>query len=143
MTQDKLIGRCTLKSTGGNIKFKKNWGYTLVKDYSIQTCITPDQNIYSEYFRITRKGKICVSAGYNWDAASGPAIDTPNFMRGSLIHDVCYQAIREGQLDPKWRLQADQELRRICREDGMNRVRAWWVYWGVRWFAGFAANPKS
>ena len=53
-------------------------------------------------------------------------------MRGSLVHDALYQLMREGLLDLGWRETADQELRRVCLEDGMSAIRAWWVYKAVR-----------
>lgn len=87
-------------------------------------------------------GKMLICGGYAWDGASW-AIDTPNFMRGSLGHDVAYQALREGHLPPEFREPADQMLRRICREDGMSAIRAWWVYQGVRFGGGPAADPAN
>lgn len=88
-------------------------------------------------------GLLTMKKGYAWDGPSGPTIDTKNFMRGSLVHDALYQLMRNGQLAPQWREGADQELRRICREDGMNRFRAWYVLQGVRKGAGFAARPGT
>jgi hypothetical protein len=51
--------------------------------------------------------------------------------------------MRNGHLPAGCRDDADQELHRICREDGMNRFRAWYVLLGVRKSAGFAAGPKA
>lgn len=53
-------------------------------------------------------------------------------MRGSLVHDALYQLMRENHLDEdRWRPTADDILRRLCREDGMSAIRAWYVYQGV------------
>lgn len=93
--------------------------------------------------RLSREGKLLVLDGYAWDGPSGPAIDTTNFMRGSLVHDVLYQLIRLGQLDSSWRDHADKILRELCIEDGMSTVRAWWVYTSVKSFAQRAARPSS
>ena len=38
---------------------------------------------------------------------------------------------------------ADKELKRICREDGMSSIRAWWVYESVRQFGGSAASAEN
>lgn len=85
-----------------------------------------------------------IKKGYAWDGPSGPAIDTSNFMRGSLVHDALYQLIRQGHLPPHYRRVADKELKRLCLEDGMSRIRAWWVYETVRLFAGPAARgPRT
>lgn len=80
--------------------------------------------------------------GYAWDGPSGPAIASASFMRASLVHDALYQLMREGhlQLDPHRRA-ADLLLRRMCREDGMWALRAWWVYHAVRLFGRPAADP--
>lgn len=65
-------------------------------------------------------------------------------MRGSLVHDALYQLMRERHLDYKEHRQyADELLRDICLEDGMSRVRAWWVYQAVHIFAEMAARPRE
>lgn len=79
---------------------------------------------------------IVVKAGYAWDGASGPALDTKTVLRGSLIHDALYQLIRDGFIDYAYRKPADKLFRRLCLEDGMHPLRAWWIYWAVRLFAG-------
>lgn len=88
-------------------------------------------------------GLLRIAERYSWDGPSGPTIDTPNFMRGSLVHDALYQLIRERLLPIQAKDLADRLLQRICREDGMSAARAWYVYQGVRWFAGEAAAPRS
>jgi len=79
--------------------------------------------------------RLTMLKGYAWDGPSGPAVDSPNFMRGSLVHDALYQLLRLGVLPQFCRKRADEELRRICLEDGMPRIRAELVYWAVRTFA--------
>ena len=77
---------------------------------------------------------LTVRAGYAWDGASG-AIDTDNFMRPSLAHDIPYQAHQLGLgLPPDWKEKTDKTLRRMCLEDGMSELRAWWVYQAVKAF---------
>ena len=105
--------------------------------------VYPEKNIYLEYLTLTTQGLLTIKKGFPWDGASGPGIDTVNFIRGSLVHDALYWLMREGGLPEKWRMAADKELRRICLEDGMWKVRAWWVYVGVRRFARKASLPES
>ena len=81
--------------------------------------------------------------GYAWDGPSGPAIDTKNFMRGSLVHDACYQLMREGLLPQDKRKPSDVLLWLICLDDGMSRTRADYVYHAVRTFAGRSARPRK
>lgn len=105
--------------------------YQMTEDYS---CFIPilDHSIEHAFFSLKKDGKLMIKAGYAWDGPSGPTFDTKSFMRGSLVHDVIYQMLREGLLEHNYRLVADKLLRQMCIEDGMWRVRAWGVYRGVR-----------
>lgn len=119
------------------IRYTDGYKFQLEEDYEHQTGITPAAPGGNRFVHITLDGLLIIRAGYAWDGASGPAIDTPTFIRGSLVHDALYQLMRLGVV-PKdgGRLQADQLLRQIVLEDGMWSVRAWWVYQGVRIFGG-------
>lgn len=55
-------------------------------------------------------------------------------MRASLVHDALYQLLRNKKIKKAYRKEADKTLRRLCLEDGMNRLRAWYVYKAVRKF---------
>ena len=71
---------------------------------------------------------------------------TDNFMRGSLVHDVLYQMMRRGQLPEALCFHAaNDELRKICLEDGMSRLRAWYVWKAVEDFgsANAAVQPDK
>jgi len=127
------------------IAYKAGYKYQLKRDYSVDIDIHPDVLINDiEYLTLTPEGKLTVKDGYAWDGPSGPTIDTLNFMRGSLVHDALYQLMRERHLDhEKYRETADRLLQKICLEDGMSTIRAWWVYHGVRLGGGPAADPAS
>lgn len=76
--------------------------------------------------------KMIVCEGYAWDGASGPAFNTKNSRRATLVHDVLYQSMREGGLrltkdSRKW---ADREFLHILKEDGMFWLRRW-IWYGV------------
>ena len=116
------------------IRYRAGYKYQLAETYAVQIGVTPLATIEHPFFRLTVLGWLTIQAGYAWDGASGPAIDTKSFMRGSLVHDVCYQALSLGLLSLEWREAADRALRRLCREDGMSAIRAWYVYRAVRWF---------
>lgn len=93
---------------------------------------------------LTHNGVITIRKGYAWDGASGPAIDTTTFMRGSLVHDALYQMIEEGLLPFSYRKRADDVLVEICKEDGMWAARRWWVKFAVNTFGARAletCNP--
>ena len=84
-------------------------------------------------------GLLTLAEGYCWDGASGPALDTMNFARASLVHDAVYQLIAHKLLPKKpWKKFADRELVRIAKDDGMPWWRRQWVYAAVR--VGGGAN---
>ena len=99
-----------------------------------------DEN--SRWLVLRSCGELLILKGYAWDGASG-AMDTRSIMRGSLVHDGLYQLMREGGLPLSYRKSADKLLRRMCREDGMFWLRAWWVYWAVRIFGKESANGNQ
>ena len=128
------------------IYYKKGYKYQLIEEYSADIPIKPDSDVYSssDYIVLTCDGKIIVKKGYAWDGPSGPTIDTLNFMRGSLIHDALYQLMREDKLNHDiYRGPADKLLRKMCREDRMSAIRAWWVYKGLRIGGDPAADPAN
>ena len=125
------------------IYYKKGYKYQLECGYECKTNIRPAYNILTPYIQLWNDGKLVIERGYAWDGPSGPTIDTKNFMRGSLVHDALYNLMRTDDLDLTYREQADKELRRICREDGMSKIRAWYVYHSVRMFAKSAALPEN
>ena len=127
------------------IAYKSGYKYQLENDYiHNSTGIIPEKDIDIHYVKLNTDGDLFIKAGYAWDGPSGPAIDTKNFMRGSLVHDAFYQLMREDLISRyKYRDTADRLLQSICREDGMSKVRASWVYYGVKWFAKSAAGTEN
>ena len=124
------------------MKYKRGYKYQLAETFKVTIPIT-GETIKQGFIRLTTTGILTLDKGYAWDGPSGPAIDTKNFMRGSLVHDALYQLMRMGRLKAKsHRNIADRLLQTHCLEDGMWRVRAWWVYRFVVMFAAPAANPK-
>lgn len=118
--------------------------YELAETLSLQTGVHPiGPEIKTEYISLTRDGFLSIARGYAWDGPSGPAIDTPNFMRGSLVHDALYQLIRMGMLPMEKRASADRLLYRLIQEDGMSQIRAAWVYSGVRAAGWASCSPRA
>jgi hypothetical protein len=100
--------------------------------------------IVTDWIELDPAGTIRFRPGYAWDGASGPTLDTRDTMRGSLVHDGCYQLMRMGLLDhARWRAPTDRAFRRICLEDGMWPPRAWAWYHLVRVFADPAATANE
>ena len=124
------------------IKYKAGYKYQLLRDYGIYTNIFPKEDIHSDFISLYTDSLLLIRYSYAWDGPSGPTFDTGNFMRGSLVHDALYQLMREGLLFIEAKKPTDLLLKRICQEDGMSKMRAWWVYNAVRKFANFAVKPE-
>jgi len=130
------------------IKYRSGYKYWLAEEYQVKVSIIPENNVPTDkttksFIELNTDGVLVIKKGYAWDGPSGPTIDTPSFMRGSLVHDALYQLLRREDIEQKWRDEADEELRRICREDGMSRIYSNWVHWAVRKFGKRGADPES
>jgi len=122
----------------------KSYKYQVIEAYNTQIDIKPGKDLIFKYMSLSTDGLLTIKEGYAWDGPSGPTIDTPNFMRGSLVHDVLYQMMRLSALDYKvYRKRADEILREICQQDGMSAFRAWYVYKAVQIFGEKAAAPRK
>jgi hypothetical protein len=121
----------------------RHYKYQLMQDYTISIEIETEEDIETSFIVLTTDGELTIKNRYAWDGPSGPTADTKSFMRGSLVHDALYQLKREGYLDHQEHPEcADDLLKKICLEDGMSRVRAWYVHKSVRTFAEKHARPS-
>ena len=127
------------------IFYKEGYKYQLVEEYEVKTTIIREPSdksvIMSDYITLWASGLLLVERGYAWDGPSGPTVDTKTFMRGSLVHDALYQLMQLKLLDLRWRPFVDQELFRLCIEDGMTLIRAWYVWNAVKHFGEDHALP--
>lgn len=107
--------------------------YLLLEPFEIEI---DEEDLYIDHDYIhCEDGLFIVKSGYAWDGASGPAIDTKDFMKASLVHDAFYQLMKIGSLDSKiWKPFADKLLYQMCLEAGMPSWRAWYVYYAVKLF---------
>lgn len=122
------------------IAYKAGYKYQLASDYVVDVGINLAAN--TQFLVLAGTGDLFIKSGYAWDGPSGPTFDTNNFMRGSLVHDALYQLMREGHLPESYREYADRLLQRMCLEDGMTTIRAWWVYKAVR-FGGQSSATRG
>lgn len=125
------------------IRYKEGYKYVLAETYSVKTDIVTNQVsiLGDDFIVLSGDGTLTIKKGYAWDGPSGPTIDTKNFMRGSLVHDALYQLMRENILDKSWFHKSNQELYKICMEDGMSWFRARYVKLGVDLFGHSAICP--
>lgn len=123
-------------------KFELSEGYIIQTDLKFEKDIF-EPNEENPLIVLTKGGLLCIVPGYAWDGASGIAINTKNFIRGSLVHDALYQLMRQGKLGLENRECADKLLKTIILEDGMSFFRASYVYFAVRKFGESSAMPEN
>ena len=138
-------------------KGKSNNKYEMIQDRFVYTRIT-GYRISHKYFELYEDGRLLIKKGYRWDGPSGITVDTASFMRGSAVHDVYFQCLRENLfmiIVPKGQSMSDmvqwfdlftaanQEIRRLCRIDGMMWPRYHWVYRAVQSLGKKHAQPRT
>lgn len=142
------------KGAFSNMKFQEDkkvfyqdgYKYQLTKTFHVKTSIHPPKAIFTKFITLKTNGELTVKWGYAHDGASGPTFDTKSTFRAVTMHDPIYQLIRLKKLDPKWRVVADEDFRRLMTED-----LAWWepefrvTLWvrELKKFGGSAADPKN
>ena len=126
-----------------SIKYKGGYKYQLKENYLLNTTLKPVSNINTSFIELATTGQLKIKVGYAWDGPTDPAIDTKNFMRGSLVHDALYQLMREGHLPHEHKEFSDRLLVQICKEDGMSSFRAWYVYQAVHFFGRAKTDPAE
>lgn len=124
------------------IRYRQGYKYQLAEPFTIQTPVMGFK-AHHGFLRLGVDGVLTLKNGYASDGPSGPTVDTLDFMRGAFVHDALYQLIRLGLIPEKYKDAADILLRELCLEDGMNMVRAYFVYWAVRWKGDAALYPSS
>lgn len=125
------------------ISYIEGYKYQLAEEYKILTPVQGEDTDI-DYIRLGPSGMLVIRKGYAWDGPSGPTFDTKTFMRASLVHDAFYQLMRQGFIDKgEWRKTVDKLMQTMNIEDGMCKLRAWWVYKSLRIAAGKAASASS
>lgn len=120
------------------IKYTSGYKYQLYEDYALALPSIFFGNDFDTRFIKLDSGVLTVKAGYAWDGPSGPTIDTKTSMRGALIHDALYQAMRENLIPRSMKVFCDQLMHDLMVEDGMLKLRAWFWLRQVKKFGGTA-----
>jgi hypothetical protein len=126
------------------IHYTKGYKYQL-KNTCIVTipALKAYEGVYCRFIAIGRGGRVVIRAGYAWDGASGPTIDTLTSMRCSLVHDALYQLIRMGLIHETFKGLADELLCKIGIHDDMWKVRAHLWHKMVEEFGGSRAEKGN
>jgi len=125
-----------------SIKYSAGYKYQLEEQTGYETGIALGVDTETDYFKLDRVGRLTIYKGYAWDGPSG-GVDSKNFLRASLIHDVLCQAIGDDLIPQRYQIIADQLLKKIAIEDGMWKVRAEWVYRAVRFHFRGGGKPEG
>jgi len=122
------------------IRYREGYKYQLTRDYEILTPVLPYGMIVHDFFTLYPNGLLSIRKGYAWDGASGPTWDTKSSMRPSLVHDCFCQLMKERLLDYEaWGPVVHEFFRKMCVEDGMNRIRA--AIWKAGVVIGRGGDP--
>jgi hypothetical protein len=105
--------------------------YIVAKEYQDIAPFKPEKAIFTSYGEFLPTGEYTIKAGFLF-SASWPAMNSFNTRRGSGIHDLFYNFMKEGHLPRSYRKEVDKLFYKIIREDGMNAVRAKYWYLAVR-----------
>lgn len=124
------------------IRYSDGWKYRAEARVCLLTSIR-GYAAKTPWVELRADGWLILEPGYCWDGPSGPAVDTPSFMRASAGHDGAHQLMRLGLIPQSCRESIDKDMRRWCREDGMWPLRVWYCWWAVRNFAAGAADPAN
>jgi len=109
------------------VRYRTGYKYSLWDTYRIRVRIR-GYTVRHRLFELDADGLLTIFEDYPWDGASGPTIDTQSSIRGSLVHDALYEMIRLELLPQSARALADEEMRDICKADGM------WPWRANLWF---------
>lgn len=127
------------------IWYRSGFKYQLAGDYVTQICVRPPRDVAADFVELTAEGWLTVKKGFAFDGPSVPEWipmreDTRRMMmRGSCVHDALYELLRQGLI---WdREGADNELRRMCLEDGLPADEAESVWRAVQAYGASAADP--
>lgn len=130
-------------SSGYKYQMRRDYPYKLPSPFGPFCARVHVPEPLNPFFLVLPSTALYIFRGYAWDGASGPTIDTKSSMRGSLLHDVIYQAIRLEILPADCRLLADLLLYRVLIEDKMWPLRAQTWFLMVREFAASSIEPTA
>lgn len=88
------------------------------------------------------KYRMHFDAGFEWDGASGPTIDTPDSVWPALMHDGGYRLLKHKRWHQSLRIDVDRQFRDMLIERGMSKLRALTWFVAVRLFGSKSASKS-
>lgn len=82
---------------------------------------------------ITPDGVVSAYQNFHWDFGSGPAINTPQMVWASVVHDVICRMTNEGRIPWSAREKGDKFFRLQLKQAGVHPLRRWWCYTAVKY----------
>lgn len=115
----------------------------LCSEFRFQVTRAPGYRGELGFIRFDSAGRFTIAPGYTWDGASGPTIDTPDSVCGSLGHDALYELMGAKILPVVvYKDIADLWMYNRLRIDGMPDFRAWYWYKAVH-VCGMPGHSKD
>ena len=127
------------------MKYSKGFLYQLVEDIYIETPLTVVNPwvIDTTFISLHPNGVMIIRAGYAWDGASGPTLNTDNSMVPSLFHDAAAQLMRQGLLPQEMLSSVTAHFDYMVKARGMSWLRRKMWQRGLWLTAGSFANPEN
>jgi len=117
--------------------------YQVHHDFRIRLSFAPPKAITTQFLSFDLNRDLGIKKGWAWDGMSGGIMDTKSSMQGSAVHDALYWFLRQGLLPMYYRGKCDDELKRLCLEDKMWKIRVAYHRWGLRKAGRAAALPSA
>jgi hypothetical protein len=105
------------------MKYRKGYKYQVAEELDIWIDLKPVKRVDIPFGSLDIDGHMRVNAGYAWDGASGPTVDTDDSMTPSLVHDVLAQMMRAELLPQSFRLPSNEVFDTLLKERGVNHLR--------------------
>lgn len=91
---------------------------------------------------VIKNNVLTIASGTLWDGPSYLARDTPDWMWGSLVHDVLYRLIVMEAMPIHYDNAAHAEMRAILKTSGMGWLRRSYSWLAVRIFGRFVSKYR-
>ena len=126
------------------MRYRKLQGYKyqLTKDEVFHMPFLHEYDIERKFYSV-HNGDATAKSGYAWDGCSGPTKDDSKNMFPGCGHDLGYELIRQGLINPRHREDLDEWFRQACKARNMCNLRLWYYFKGVRKLAAFAAKRRE